>query len=168
MSYVRIWIHAVWGTKNRQPILVKEKRAELFAHIKEHARMKEIYIDTINGYFDHVHCLLALNADMSISKAMNLIKGESSFWANKQNLFSSKLEWADEYYAASVSDSIVDKVRAYIYNQETHHSKTSFVEEYTDFLKQMGYEVMAKANTNTEDKTSAINGGVKKTTSMTI
>ena len=162
MSYVKIWVHAVWGTKNRQPILSKEKRGELFRHIKDNARQKEIYIDSINGHVDHVHCLLALNAEMSISKAIGLIKGESSFWANKQKLFSQKFEWADEYFAVSVSESIVGKVRAYIDNQESHHSKTTFIEEYNDFLKQMGYEVMAKADTNAGDKFPAINGGVNE------
>ena len=165
MSYVKIWIHAVWGTKNRQPILLKEKWNELFAHIKDNAKQKEIYIDTINGYVDHVHCLIALNAEMSISKVMQLIKGEASFWVNKQQLFSAKLEWADEYYAASVDESGIENVRRYINNQEAHHNKISFVEEYNDFLKQMGYEVMAKANTNTVDKIPAINDGVNKTIS---
>jgi putative transposase len=59
-----------------------------------------------------------------------LIKGESAFWANKNNLLKTKFEWADEYYAASVSDSSVEKVRKYIYNQEEHHRKVSFEEEY--------------------------------------
>ncbi len=160
MSYVKIWIHAVWGTKNRQPILSKAKRNELFIHIKENSKRKEIYIDSINGYLDHVHCLLSLNAEMSISKAIGLIKGESSFWANRQKLFTQKFEWADEYYAASVSESVVEKVRTYIDNQEKHHSKITFVDEYNNFLKQMGYEVMAKACTDTGDKSPAINGRV--------
>lgn len=161
MSYVKIWIHAVWGTKNRQPILSKEKRGELYDHIKGNARQKEIYIDKINGYVDHVHCLLALNADMSIAKTIQLIKGESSFWANKQQLFGDRLEWADEYYAASVSEADIDRVRGYIENQEAHHSKVSYIEEYVNFLRQMGYEVMAKANTNTVYPAPAMNGGVK-------
>ena len=162
MSYVKIWIHAVWGTKHRQPILSKEKRNELFFHIKENAKQKELYIDSINGHVDHVHCLLALNAEMSISKAIGLIKGESSFWANKQKLFERKFEWADEYFAASVSDSAVEKVRAYILNQEAHHKKKSFSEEYLEFLMVTGFDVMAKASTNTSGIVPAINGGVNK------
>jgi REP element-mobilizing transposase RayT len=166
MSHVKIWIHAVWGTKNRQHVLSKEKRQELFRHIKENARKKEIFIDTINGYSDHVHCLLTLNADMSISKAMNLIKGESSFWANKQKLFDSKLEWADEYFAVSLSESIIEKVRTYILNQEEHHKKKTFSEEYEEFLNRNGFEVMAKASTNASDTLPAINDGVNKTTAI--
>lgn len=166
MSYVKIWIHAVWGTKHCQPILLKEKRKELFVHIKENAKQKEIYIDTINGYVEQVHCLLGLNAEMSISKAMQLIKGEASFWANKNNLFGSKLEWADEYYAASLGESGLENIRKYINRQEAHHTKISLIEEYNSFLQQMGYEVMAKADTNMADKISAINGGVNKTAEM--
>ena len=162
MAYVKIWIHAVWGTKNRQPVLSKERRNEMFLHIRENARQKEIYIDSLNGYVDHVHCLLALNADMSISKAIGLIKGESSFWVNKQKLFPQKFEWADEYYAASVSDSVVEKVRNYIDNQEEHHRTKTFSEEYSEFLRSNGLEVTAKANSFTASTAPAINGGVNE------
>jgi putative transposase len=135
MSYVRVWIHAVWGTKNREPVLSKEIRQKLFAHILENAKTKQIYIDIINGYDDHVHCLLGLNADMSLSKALQLIKGESAFWANKTQLMRSSLEWANEYFAASVSESNRNKVREYIRNQEEHHRKITFMEEYDNFIK---------------------------------
>jgi REP element-mobilizing transposase RayT len=84
MSFVKIWIHAVWGTKNHSKILQKNIRIKLFRHIKENAREKNIYVDFINGYFDHVHCLLTLNADLSVSKTLQLIKGESAYWANKK------------------------------------------------------------------------------------
>ena len=83
MSYVRVMIHAVWGTKNKTPFLTSEVRAKVILHIKENAHKKQIYIDTINGYTEHMHCLFGLNADMSISKTLHLIKGESSHWINK-------------------------------------------------------------------------------------
>jgi putative transposase len=121
MPYVNIMIHAVWGTKNRAPFLNDKIRYAVIEHIKQNAKEKGIYIDRLNGYTDHLHCLFALNADMSIAKAMNLLKGESSCWINKQSLTSSKFEWADEYYAASVSDSALNRVRAYIDRQEEHH-----------------------------------------------
>jgi REP element-mobilizing transposase RayT len=66
MSFVKIWIHSVWGTKNHDKILTKDIRKQLFQHIKDNARKKGMYVDTINGYLEHVHCFLALNADMSI------------------------------------------------------------------------------------------------------
>ena len=128
-------IHAVWGTKSHEKILTKEARTLVIKHIKENSISKEIHIDTINGYTDHLHCLFSLNTDMSISKAMQLIKGESSYWINKEKITATKFEWADEYFAVSVSESIVPKVRAYINNQEQHHKKTTFMQEYEEFIK---------------------------------
>lgn len=139
MSYVKIWIHAVWGTKNHDRILSKEIRKKLFDHIRENAKAKQVYIDYINGDMEHIHCLLALNADMSIAKVIQLIKGEAAFWANKNSLVKSKLEWADEYFAVSVSESVINKVRDYIKNQEEHHRKMTFKEEYDKFASKYGF-----------------------------
>ena len=130
MSYAKIWIHAVWGTKDRERILSGEVRKVLFRHIKENAREKRIFIDNLGGYLEHAHCLFTMNADTSLSKTMQFIKGESAFWVNNQKFLKSKFEWADEYFAVSVSESMVDKISNYIKNQEEHHKKISFVEEY--------------------------------------
>jgi REP element-mobilizing transposase RayT len=128
-------IHAVWGTKNKEKLISQEIRPILLSHIKENAKQKGIYIDTINSQAEHVHCLFGLNADMALSKALNLIKGESSFWANKQKLTRLKFEWADDYYSVSISESQLAKVRHYILTQDEHHRKCSFTEEYNEFLK---------------------------------
>lgn len=133
-------IHAVWGTKNREPILTEKIRPLVIEYIKENAELKKIYIDTINGHTEHLHCLFGLNADISLSKTMQLIKGESSFRANKNNLIKSKFEWADEYFAASVSASALDKVRAYIDNQEQHHRRVTFAHEYQQFIDKYKFE----------------------------
>jgi REP element-mobilizing transposase RayT len=127
-------VHVVWATKERKPVLTTKIKSEVIAHIKENAKLKGIYIDSINGHTEHLHCLLALNADISISKVMQLIKGESAFWINKEKLTTSKFEWANEYFAVSVSESVVEKVRAYINRQEEHHKKLSFKDEYESFL----------------------------------
>ena len=129
-------IHTVWGTKNRFPYLIKDIRLQVMDHIHENAHNKQIFIDRLSGYTDHLHCLLGLNADMSISKTMQLLKGESANWINKQKLTKLKFEWADEYFAVSVSESMLDKVRTYIDGQEEHHKKMSFNEEYEKFLSQ--------------------------------
>ena len=63
MSYVEVWIHAVWGTKHREHLLTREVRPTVISHILQNAKEKQIYIDRINGYTEHLHCLLALNAD---------------------------------------------------------------------------------------------------------
>ena len=128
-------IHAVWGTKNREPILTRDLRRQVIDHMEANARTKRLYIDTLDGYVDHLHCLYGLNADMSISKSLQLMKGESSFWINKERLTKYKFEWADEYFAGSVSESMIPIVRAYIRNQEEHHRKKTFKEEYDEFIK---------------------------------
>jgi len=135
MASVKIWIHAVWGVKDRKSLLTNDIRTALFRHIKENAIEKNLYIDFINGWTDHVHLLMTLNADMSIAKAIQLIKGESAHWANATGLMRTKLEWADEYFAVSVSESLVENVRAYIRTQEEHHRSKTFVEEYEQFLR---------------------------------
>ncbi|MBU0474484.1 MAG: IS200/IS605 family transposase [Bacteroidetes bacterium] len=139
MSYVKIWIHAVWCTKNHERILTKDIRQQLFKHIRENAKEKQIYIDFINGDLDHIHCLLALNADMTIAKVIQLIKGEAAFWANKNSLLKPKLVWADEYFAVSISESMINKVRNYIKNQEEHHKKMTFKDEYENFITKYGF-----------------------------
>ena len=125
----------VWGTKNRSPVLSESIRKELFQHIKDNAMQKQLYIDCINGHVDHVHCLIGLNADMSIAKTVQLLKGEAAFWLNKSKLIKPKFECADEYFAVSVSESQINKVRGYIQNQEEHHKKTTFTQEYESFIK---------------------------------
>ena len=140
MAFVKIWIHAVWGTKNREPVLEKGIIESVCDHIKENGKLKGIFIECINGYSDHLHCLMLLNADTSISKQMQLIKGESSFWINKNKIVKGHFEQADEYFASSVSEDKLDIVRAYIINQQEHHKKITFKDEYEKFLKHFGFD----------------------------
>ena len=140
MPFVNVMIHAVWGTKSRQSFLHKEIRPEVYNHIRSNAKIKSIFIDSINGVEDHVHLLLGLNADLSIAKTLQLIKGESSYWINKQSFMKSKFEWADEYYAVSVSESLLQKVRIYLDNQEEHHRKRTFAEECDEFLRKYNFK----------------------------
>ena len=147
MPYLKIYIHFVWCTKNREPFLnTIEFRKLVWNHIRENAIKKDIYIDFINGYEDHCHCLISLNINQSVDKIMQLIKGESSFWINKNtNLFPSmkgrKFEWQDEYFALSVSESVVNKVRNYIKNQEEHHKKKTFKEEYDEIIEKYNIQI---------------------------
>ena len=143
MPFIKIWIHLVWATKKREPLLTKDIRQLVFKHIRENAVIKNIHVDFVNGHVDHVHCLISLHPEQTISKVMQLIKGESSCWINKNNLCKEHFEWQDEYFAVSVSESGVNKVREYIKNQEEHHSKKTFQEEYDEFMKKYGF-VMIK------------------------
>jgi putative transposase len=129
MPFIKIWVHLVWATKNRVPLLTKDMRQQVFKHIKENGMEKNIYVDFVNGHIDHVHCLISLNANQTIAKILQLLKGESSFWINKNNLCKQYFDWQDEYFAVSVSESGVDAVREYIKNQETHHARKTFEEE---------------------------------------
>ncbi|MCC7307589.1 MAG: IS200/IS605 family transposase [Acidobacteria bacterium] len=140
MPWVRVWLHFVWSTKNRHPYLTDEIRSKVLAHIRENARVKGIYIDFINGWVDHVHCLISLGTDQTIEKIIQLIKGESSFWINKNKLTKTKFEWQDEYFVVSVNEGSLDGVRKYIAKQEEHHKGISFDEEFESFLARAGFQ----------------------------
>jgi putative transposase len=141
MSWVRVWIHLVFSTKNREPLLYsKEIREKVFNHIKENAKEKNIWLETLNGYKEHIHCLISLNKDQSISKIAQLIKGESSFWINKNELIKDKFIWQDDYWAVSVSESHNESVKKYILNQEEHHIIKPFSEEVDEFMKKYGWK----------------------------
>jgi Transposase and inactivated derivatives len=141
MAFIKIYIHCVWATKNRIPYLnSSDLRHSVWQHVVDNSKEKNIFIDAISGYSDHCHCLISLGVDQSIQKIMQLIKGESSFWINKNNLTTSKFEWQDEYFALSVSESMVEKVRNYIYKQEEHHHKKTFQEEYDEFIAKYKFD----------------------------
>jgi len=142
MSYIRIWIHCGWGTKNRGAFLTKDKKRIIIDHIKENAKEKGVYIDFINGSKEHIHCIISLNQDQNISKVMQLIKGESSFWINKNKITMKEFAWADEYFAVSISESYLNKVREYIKNQEEHHRKKTWEEEFNEFIEKYGFKKM--------------------------
>ncbi len=140
MPWVKVWIHFVWSTKNREPFLTDEIRQKVFGHIRDNMKAKGIYLDFIGGYVDHVHCLISLGTNQTMEKIMQLIKGESSFWINKNQLSKTKFEWQDEYFAVSVSETVVESVRKYIANQEEHHRTKSFDEEFEGFMKRAGFQ----------------------------
>jgi len=143
MPFVKVYLHCVWSTKNRIPYLnTIELRQKVWNHIRENAIQKGIFIDFINGYSDHCHCLISLGVDQNIQKVIQLIKGESSFWINKNELTKEKFQWQEEYFAVSVSESVLDKVRNYIKNQEEHHKKKTFQEEYDEFILKYGFKMV--------------------------
>ena len=135
MPFIKIYIHLVWSTYQRLPLLnTKELRYKVWKHIKENSKEKENFIDTINGFSDHCHCLISLSSNQNIEKVVQLLKGESSFWINKNQLIPNKFQWQKEYFAISVSESMVDKVRNYINNQELHHQNKTYEQEFNEFI----------------------------------
>lgn len=141
MSYVKIWIHAVWTVKNRKPILASEIRKDVFDHIHKNALSKEILMEAVCGHHNHVHCLFRLKNNQTIENIMQLTKGESSYWFNKSSLSHLKLNWQKEYFAVSVSESQVDKVKNYILTQEEHHKTKTWEDEYNKFIEKYGFVV---------------------------
>ena len=141
MSYVKVWIHAVWTVKNRKPLLTKEVRQTLFEHIHKNALNKEILMEVVGGHQNHVHCLFRLKNNQTIEKVMQLLKGESSFWFNKNDNGRVKFNWQKEYYAVSVSESQIEKVKNYIKTQEEHHKKRTWEDEYKEFIERYGFVV---------------------------
>ena len=155
MPYTKVLIHYIWSTKNREHLINKQLKPLLLEHIKENSIKKEIFIDTLNCVSDHIHLLVSLGTEQTIAKTAMLIKGESSFWVNKKQRPKTKFEWQDEYIALSVSYSATDKVRAYILNQEEHHKKKIFGEEYEKFLIAHHFEtISAKANNSIKQSTT--------------
>lgn len=147
MPYIKVYIHFVWSTKNRLPYLnTIDLRKSMWKHIKENAVKKEIFVDYVNGYKDHGHCLISLGSEQTISKVMQLIKGESAFWFNNQKFISGKFQWQDEYFAVSVSESNIEKVRNYIKNQETHHYKKSYQDEFEELIDKFGFQKFNDVN----------------------
>jgi REP element-mobilizing transposase RayT len=120
--------------------LSHEYRPEILTHFREHAKSKNIVLDYINLHKNHVHALINLGKEQSISKVMQLIKGESAYWINKQKYLRIHFSWQDDYYAVSVSPSHVERVRKYIANQDEHHNEKTWEEEVNLFLKKWRFE----------------------------
>ncbi len=140
MPHIQVWIHYVWSTKNRIPFLTKPLRPKIFEHIRENAKSKDIHLDFIGGFTDHVHSLISLKTGQEIEEIARLLKGESSHWINTNNICQGHFGWQDEYFAASVSPMDVPAVRKYIANQEEHHRKTTFDSEFKYLLRRAGFE----------------------------
>ncbi len=141
MPHVKVYVHYVWSTKNREPLLSTiEIREKVWQHIRENARKKSIYVDFIGGYSDHCHCLVSLGIDQTIKDIAQLLKGESSFWINKEKICNSYFNWQNDYFAVAISESLINTIRNYIKNQEEHHKVKSFEHEYKEYLKEHGFE----------------------------
>jgi REP element-mobilizing transposase RayT len=139
-SYSRVWLHIVWATLERRPLLLKPAAAKLSAHLHDYAKEKKIYLKINFVNPDHVHALIDLPTSLCIEDLMQLFKGSSSHWVNEQNLVAGKFGWGRGYGVFSVSESGVSEVCAYIANQEEHHRKRTFAEELKLFVERYGLE----------------------------
>lgn len=134
-SFNKVWIHAIWSTKNRMPLISDSLESKLYPMIKNEFQELECPLFIINGWTDHIHCLFLLNPKKSIAEVLKQIKGSSSHFVNAQNLISEKFSWQVGYAAFSVSESVKNKVFSYIQNQKEHHQRKDFEHELNDFLE---------------------------------
>ncbi|MCA0447087.1 MAG: IS200/IS605 family transposase [Bacteroidetes bacterium] len=144
MSFVRIWVHLVFSTKDRSPFFSKEIRPLIYNHIQLNCREKGIFLTDLNGHLEHIHCLISLNKNQTISQVAQLIKGESAFWINKEKIIAGKFAWQDDYFAVSISESQIESVQNYIRNQEDHHKKKSFSMEIEEFNKKYNWLISSE------------------------
>ena len=128
-SYSRDWLHVIWATLERRPLLFRGAAAKASQYLSEYASEKGIYMKINYVNPDHVHALVDLPTNICIEDLMHLLKGASSHWINQSALIPGKFGWGRGYGVFSVSHSGVGEVAAYIANQEEHHRKKSFSEE---------------------------------------
>jgi putative transposase len=133
VSYTKLLYHIVYGTKERAPLIGASLRPRLHQYLAATVRGLGGFALEINGVDDHVHLLVRLKPMLSLSKFLSQLKASSSGWARKQT--GGKFAWQARYGAFTVSESQVERVQCYIRDQEEHHRKTSFEEEFKALLR---------------------------------
>ena len=133
-SFSKIWIHAIWATKDRTPLI--SGKCERQVHEYQFKQLQELGCPAriINGKPDHVHGLFLLNPQKSLAEIIKQVKGASSHYITQENLTTGKFAWQTGYAAFSVSESVLEKVHGYFQNQKEHHAKKTFAQEYAEFL----------------------------------
>ncbi len=139
-SFTSIFVHCVWSTKNREPLLTSDVRDRLWPYLGGIARENKIKAPAIGGAADHVHVLVSLPATLSVAKALQLLKGNSSKWTHETFPKMRSFEWQEGYGAFSIAVSGVDASVAYIRNQAEHHRARSFRDEFRAILQRHGFE----------------------------
>lgn len=137
-SFVSSLHHCVFATRNREPLLTPDIRDRLWPYLGGIARQNGIRALAIGGVADHVHILLGMPASMSISKATQLLKGNSSKWIHETFSALRAFAWQEGYASFSISISGIEETRAYIRNQEEHHRIRTYREEVIAFLQRHG------------------------------
>lgn len=138
-SYHRIWIHAIWSTKERTPYIVPAVENKIYQFLKEQFIATGCRVSIINGMPDHVHCLFLLSKQQSIAEVIKQVKGSSAHFINQQQILPMRFSWQNGYAAYSVSEKAVKKVFEYIKNQKQHHITKDFEAEYDMFLRYYGF-----------------------------
>lgn len=134
-TYAQNIVHVVFSTKERRKLISAEFQPRLWAYATGICKNLGIFTHGIGGMDDHIHLLIQIPPAMALAKAVMAIKANSSRWAREAT---QELEWQRGYGAFSVSASLVPAVVKYIRNQDVHHKKRSFEEEFVALLKKHG------------------------------
>ncbi len=134
-TYTQIHIHAIFAVQNRQSLIQESWRGELYKYITGIVQNHQHKMLQINGMPDHIHLFMGMRPSQSLSDLMKWIKGESSEWINRRSFTNGRFSWQAGYGAFSYAKSQVPRVIRYIQNQEEHHRKKSFLEEYVEILQ---------------------------------
>jgi putative transposase len=138
-SLAKVYLHVIFSTKNREPLLVDEWRDELFHVLGGSANNLGCQSLIVGGVADHVHLLFRLSRTITIADAVGKMKSTSSLWVNQTRGLPASFHWQGGYGAFSVSQSNVEAVREYIRRQPEHHKKQSFQDELREWLRR--YEI---------------------------
>jgi putative transposase len=136
-SFSRNHIHLVFSTKERRNSIAKEWQPRLWAYLGGICDNLDLIVVAIGGTENHVHILFHLSPKLPLAKAVQLLKANSSKWMGEQGI---QFSWQEGYGAFSVSTSNLDKVARYIHDQEVHHRKYSFEDEFRALLKKHSVE----------------------------
>jgi len=139
-SFTSILIHCVWSTKKRESFLGSEVRNRLWPYLGGIARENRMKALAIGGVADHVHMLISLPRTLSVSKALQLLKGNSSKWIHETFPKLHSFEWQEGYGAFSIGITAVDATVGYIRDQAEHHRKRSFRDEFVAMLRRHGLD----------------------------
>jgi putative transposase len=137
-TFTNLLYHIVFSTKQREPLIIENLREELYKYIGGIIRGEEGILIEIGGIDDHIHLLVKIKPSISISEMLNKIKANSSKWVNENNKSPRRFQWQEGYAAFTVSESQVPPVREYIQNQEDHHKRISFQDEFIALLEKHG------------------------------
>ena len=139
-SLVKNYLHIVFSTKHRKPMITEAIESELYAYLGGICKNLECQPIKIGGYHDHIHILCMLSQKMALMKLLEETKSHSSKWIKTKGEEFSHFYWQNGYGAFSVNPAEVDIVINYIANQKVHHDKKSFQDEYRGFLKKYDVE----------------------------
>ncbi len=134
-TYHQIYLKTVFAVKYRNAVIDRSWKSQLFSVIGNLINETTCKTIIVNGVEDHVHCFLGLKPVVSVSELMKTIKAKSSKYINDHNLAKARFEWQEGYGVFSYDQSSVDAVYNYILNQEDHHKKQTFRDEYLDLLR---------------------------------